>query len=60
MMQTLGRDNVFVARERVGESGLEALHEAQKWIDTVSGDDDADSDSNDLLDSNSAIDSYSE
>ena len=32
MMQTLGSENVFLVTETVGESALEAIHAAEKWI----------------------------
>jgi hypothetical protein len=32
---TLGRENVLLATETVGESGQEAIYEAEKWIDAV-------------------------
>lgn len=32
MIQTLGRENIFLATETVGESALEARQEADKWV----------------------------
>ena len=32
MMETIGRENVFLVSENVGESALEALQEAENWI----------------------------
>ena len=37
MLKTLGRENVFLATERIGESVTEAWYAAQKWITEVSG-----------------------
>ena len=31
-MKIYGRDNIFVATDRVGESLLAAQHEAEKWV----------------------------
>ena len=36
MMQAFGRENVILATETIGESGQEAIYQAEKWIDAVS------------------------
>lgn len=37
MLKTLGRENVFLTTERIGESVTEAWYAAQKWITEMSG-----------------------
>ena len=35
IMESIGRENIFLATENVGESAEEAMAEAQKWIVAV-------------------------
>jgi SulP family sulfate permease len=37
LMQTLGRENLILATDQVGESVLEAVHEAEQWIASTTG-----------------------
>jgi len=32
LMKTIGRENVFVATEQLGEAGLAAWDAAEKWV----------------------------
>lgn len=37
LMQALGRENLILATDQVGESVLEAVHEAERWIASTTG-----------------------
>jgi hypothetical protein len=36
LLKELGRENIFDVTEILGESALDALHAAEKWVDQVS------------------------
>jgi SulP family sulfate permease len=40
-IQSIGRENIFLATETVGESALEAVQQAEKWIDSALDQEDA-------------------